>query len=170
MYSASNMTLAVHSHARHVSLPKAQSRAGGHFFLSNNNNVSPNKGAILNIAHIIKHLMLSVAEAEMVALYIMAREAMYIRIILEEMGHKQPPSPIWIDNTMVDGVINKKVQSKWTKAMDMQFHWVQKQECQNQFWFYWGPSKINYTNYWTKHTQQNTTRTIVKISWPQYLS
>ena len=30
-------------------------------------------------------------EAELVGLYIMAREAVYIRIILKELGHKQPP-------------------------------------------------------------------------------
>jgi hypothetical protein len=35
--------------------------------------------------------MSSATEAELAALYIMAREVVYIRIILEEMGHKQPP-------------------------------------------------------------------------------
>jgi hypothetical protein len=33
-YHASNMVLAVHSNASYLSKPKAQSRAGGHFFLS----------------------------------------------------------------------------------------------------------------------------------------
>jgi hypothetical protein len=34
-------------------------------------------------------------EAELAAFYIMAREAVYIiQIILEEMEHKQPPTPI----------------------------------------------------------------------------
>ena len=41
-------------------------------------------------------------EAELAALYIMAREAVYIRIILEEMGHKQPPTPMQTDNAMAD--------------------------------------------------------------------
>jgi hypothetical protein len=68
-----------------------QHRAGSHFFLSTNAGIPPNNGAILNIAHIIKHVMSSATEAELAALYIMAREVVYIRIILEEMGHKQPP-------------------------------------------------------------------------------
>jgi len=52
----------------------------------------------------------------------MAWEAVYIRIILEEMGHTQPPTPIQTDNAMADAVINGKIQPKCTKAMDMRFH------------------------------------------------
>ncbi len=81
----------------------------------------------------------------------MACEAIYIRIILEELGHKQPPTPLQTDNTMADAVINGIVQPKWVKAMNMGFHWLQDQECQQQFCIYWWPGKMNYANYWTKH-------------------
>ena len=123
-YSASKMILAVHSDAGYLNEPKARSRAGGHFFLSNNSDIPPNNVAMLNIAHIIKHVMASATEAELAALYIMAREAVYMRIILEEMGHKQPPTPMQTDNAMAEGVINKKVQQKQTKAMGMRSHWL----------------------------------------------
>ena len=150
-YNASAMKLAVHSDASYLSEPKARSRAGGHFFLSNGANIPQNNGAILNIAHIIKHVMSSATEAELAGLYIMAREAVYIRIILSEMGHKQPPTPIQTDNAMADGVINGKVQPKRTKAIDMRFHWLRDRECQQQFRFYWRPGKLNLADYWTKH-------------------
>ena len=150
-YHASDMILAAHSDASYLSEPKARSRAGGHFFMSTNADIPPNNGAILNIAHIIKHVMSSATEAELGALYIMAREAVYIRIILEEMGHKQPPTPLQTDNSMADGVINGKVQPKRTKAMDMHFHWLRDRECQEQFRIYWRPGKLNYADYWTKH-------------------
>jgi hypothetical protein len=150
-YARSDMKLAVHSDASYLSEPKARSRAGGHFFLSYDEKVPRNNGAILNIAHIIKHVMSSATEAELAALFIMAREAVYIRIILEEMGHKQPPTPIQTDNAMADAVINGKVQPKRTKAMDMRFHWLRDRECQKQFKFYWRPGKTNYADYWTKH-------------------
>ena len=52
----------------------------------------------------------------------MAREAVYIRIILEELGHKQPPTPLQTDNAMADAVVNGKIQPKRTKAMDMRLH------------------------------------------------
>ena len=90
-YHASNMVLAVHSDASYLSKTKAQNRAVGHFFLSSNTTVPPNNGAILNIAHIIKNVMSSATEAELAGLYIMACKAVYIRIILEELGHIQPP-------------------------------------------------------------------------------
>ena len=56
-YNASDMKLAVHSDASYLSEPNARSRAGGHFFLSSDATVPHNNGAVLNIAHIIKHVM-----------------------------------------------------------------------------------------------------------------
>jgi hypothetical protein len=151
-FNASNMILAVHSNASYHSEPKARSCAGGHFFLSNDAAIPTNNGAVLNIAHIIKHVMSSVTEAELAALYIMAREAVYIRIVLEAMGHKQPPTPMQTDNAMAEAVIiNGKVQPKQTKAIDMRFHWLRDRECQKQFRIYWRPGKLNYADYWTKH-------------------
>ena len=82
-YTSSDIKLAVHSDASYLSDPKASSLAGGHFFLSNEATIRQNNSAILNIAHIVKHVMTSAIKAELAALYIMAREAVYIRIILE---------------------------------------------------------------------------------------
>ena len=145
-YNASNMKLAVHSDASYLSEPKARSRAGGHFFLSGDTEAPGNNGAVLNIAHIIKHVMSSATEAELAALYIMAREAVYISIILEEMGHKQPPTPLQTDNSAACGVVNGKIQPTRTKAMDMRFHWLRDRECQKQFRIYWRPGKSNYAD------------------------
>ena len=150
-YNASPMVVAVHSDASYLSEQNARSRAGGHFFMSSDSTIPQNNGAVLNIAHIIKHVMSSATEAELAGLYIMAREAVYIRIILEELGHKQPPTPLQTDNSMAEAVINGKVQPKRNKAMDMRFHWLRDRECQEQFRIYWRPGKLNYADYWTKH-------------------
>ena len=61
------------------------------------------------MAHVIKHVMTSATEAELAAVYIMAPEAVYIRIILEEMGHQQLPIPLQTDNPMADAVCNGKI-------------------------------------------------------------
>ena len=119
--------------------------------MSNNAEIPPNNGAILNIAHIIKNVMTSATEAELVALYIMAREAVYVQIILNKMGHKQPTTPIQTDNVMAEAVINAKITPKQTKAMDMRFHWLRDRKCQQQFKFHWQPVKQNLADYWTKH-------------------
>jgi hypothetical protein len=127
------MILAVHSDAGYANEKKARSRAGGHVFLSNNEPDPPNNEAILTNATIIKNVMSSAAEAEIGALYLNAREAVYLRQILIEMEHPQPPTPIQMNNTTAEGVVNHKIQPKQTKAMDMRFHWLRDREQRQQF-------------------------------------
>ena len=95
--------------------------------------------------------MSSAAEAEVGAMFINAREAVPCRKTLEEMGHKQPRTPMQIDNSTAVGVANKNIQPRRTKAMDMRFHWLRDREAQKQFKFYWRPGKLNLADYWTKH-------------------
>jgi hypothetical protein len=68
--------------------------------------------------------MSSAAEAELGAMYINAHTAVEEQIILEEMGHKQPATPVQVNNSTAKGIINKWVQPKRTKAKDMHFHWL----------------------------------------------
>jgi hypothetical protein len=49
--------------------------------------------------------MASAAEAELAALYTKAREMIPLRNALEEMGWKQPKSPIQTDNSTAAGFI-----------------------------------------------------------------
>ena len=145
------MVLALHSDASYLSEPKARSRAGGHFFMSEDVADPTNNGAVLNTAQIIKAVMSSAAEAELGAMFINAREAVPARITLEELGHKQPKTPMQIDNSTAVGVVNNNIQPRRTKAMDMRFHWLRDREAQGQFRFYWRPGKDNLADYWTKH-------------------
>jgi hypothetical protein len=93
-YNASNMILAVHSDASYLSKQKSRSWAGGHFYLSSNVPYPPNNGAIKNIAKVIDAVVSLAAEAELGALFINAREAVYLQPILVDMGHPQPKTPI----------------------------------------------------------------------------
>jgi hypothetical protein len=74
-YQASNMVLAGHSNASYLLETNARSRAGRHFFMSNNDTIPSNNGAILMISQIIKAVMSSAVEAEIGALYVNCREA-----------------------------------------------------------------------------------------------
>ena len=69
-FSASSMVLAVHSDASYLTEPRARSRAGGHFFMSDDTEDPKNNGAVLNIAQIIKSVVSSAAEAKIGALFI----------------------------------------------------------------------------------------------------
>ena len=91
------------------------------------------------------------AEVELRALYIVAQEAMYIHMILEELGHPQPPTSIQTDNSTAEGVVNNKVQPKRTKAMDMRFHWLRDRKLRDMLRFYWRPGTMNLADYFTKH-------------------
>jgi hypothetical protein len=53
--------------------------------------------------------MSSAAKAELGALFLNAKEAVYLRQILDEMGHPQPKTPMQTDNTTAEGVINNKI-------------------------------------------------------------
>ena len=113
--------------------------------------IPPDNGAILTIVQIIKAIMLSAAKAELSALYIYAREAVYIRQILEEMGHKQPCTPIQCDNTTAVGIIKNLILPKATKAMDMRFHWLRCRVAQEMFRVFWRPGPTNKGDYPSKH-------------------
>ncbi len=109
-YEKSDMVLAVHSNASYLSETGARSRTGGHFFMSSDIEDPPNSGAIINTSNIIKSVMSSAAEAELAGLYINASQAVSIRQLLHEMGHKDPRTPIQTDNSTALGVVTNNIQ------------------------------------------------------------
>ncbi len=106
-FSASNIVLNIHSNDLYLMEPKARSRAGGNFFMSDNTKDPKDNEAILNIAKIIKNIMLFAAEAEIGALFINSRQAIPTQTMLGKMGHPQPPTPIQTNNTTALGFIKK---------------------------------------------------------------
>jgi len=149
-YQGSDMVLAGHSDASYLSETNARSRAGGHFFMSDDNAIPNNNGAILTISQIIKAVMSSVAEAKIEALYINCKEAIPAQHTLEFLGHKQPLTPMQTDNTSALGVVNNKVMKKF-KSMDMKCHWLRCRINQHQFRHCWATGKSNNGDYVTKH-------------------
>jgi len=150
-YLCKRYDLQVHSDDRYASEKRARSRAGGHFFLSNNSSSTPNNGAILTISTIIKAVMSSATEAELGALFLHAKEAVFNRQILTKIGHPQPPTPIQTDNTTVEAVVNNRIQPKRLKSMGMRIHCLKCHEAQGQFKIHWRSGKTNMADYFTKH-------------------
>ena len=155
-YTASDMCLHVHSDASYLSAPKARSRTGGHFFLSTHPNntvadVQMLNGPIHVISKIIKFVTSSAAEAEIGASFIAAQESLPIITCLKQLGHKQPPVPIQVDNTTAVGFVYKTIKQKRSKAIDMRFYWLQDRCEQGQFRIYWSPGTNNIADYHTKH-------------------
>jgi len=123
-YKKSDMVLAVHSDPSYLNEPAAKSRGGKHFFCLSNVEDPPDNSAILNISKILKAVMSSAAKSKLGALYINAHEAIPMQHLLEEMGHKQPPTPMQTDNSTAHGAVTNNIQPRCTKVMDRQFHWL----------------------------------------------
>jgi hypothetical protein len=155
-FRASNMILNVHSDASYMSAGKGRSRAGGYFFLGS----MPRDGEPIqlngNIAitcAILKIVAASAAEAELGALFVNTKEARVIRLILSELGHPQPPTPIHIDNTTAVGIVNSTIKRQRSRSMEMRYFWLLDQESQMYFKFYYHPGAELMADYPTKaHT------------------
>ena len=153
-YRASDMILNVHSDASYLSAPKARSRAGGYFFLGSlPRDGDPIKlnGAIHVTCTILKLVAASAAEAELGALFLNAQEAKVIRLVLTELGHPQPPTPIHIDNTTTVGIVNNTIKRQQSRAMEMRYFWLLDGETQQYFKFYYQPGLENLGDYPSKH-------------------
>jgi hypothetical protein len=152
-YHASSMILHIHSDASYLSEKESKSRAGGLFYMGSSTNTDKKltNRAILIISKVLKHVMSSAAEAEIVAVFINAKEGAVIRTTLEEFGYPQPPTPMETDNTTATGYSNGTIKQKRTKAMDMRFYWIKDRVKQGQFNVYWDPGFQNLADYFTKH-------------------
>ena len=112
-FRASDMVLNVHSDDSYLTAAKERSRTGGYFFLGslpkNGEHIKLNGNIEITCA-ILKLVAASAAEAELGALFLNTRQARVIRLILAELGHPQPPTPIHIDNTTAVGIVNHKIK------------------------------------------------------------
>ena len=71
--------------------------------------------------------------------------------MLEELGHKQPPTSLQANNTTAIGITTNNVKQRRSKAMDMRFYWIKDRVSQKQFCIYWKPGKYNKVDYFTKY-------------------
>ena len=124
------MVLNVHSGASYLSEPDAKSREVGVYFMGDvpqdGKPISLN-GNIFEVCGILKFVSASAAEAKLVALFINGKEIKIIRLILEEMGHPPPPTPVHCDNKTATGIANDTVKKHRSRLMEMRYFWVTDQ-------------------------------------------
>jgi hypothetical protein len=153
-YRKSDMILNIHSDASYLSETKARSRVAGYFFLGStprDNHPIALNGAIYTFCGIIKFVVASAAEAELGALFLNCKEGVILRLILNELGHKQPPTPIHCDNKTATGIANDTVKKQRSRSMEMRFFWVGDQVKRQRFDVRWHPGQENLADYFTKH-------------------
>jgi hypothetical protein len=153
-YTASDMILALDTDASYLSDLDGKSRAAAYMYLSKKDQPDFNNGAIMVLSTIIKHVMASASEAEMAALFYGCKQAIPLRVTLEEMGHPQPgPTPVTTDNSTAHGLTLDKMIPKASKSMDMRFQWLKCRRAQSLFRYLWARGIKNRADYPSKHHQ-----------------
>jgi len=153
-YRKSHMRLAVHSDASYLSAPNARSRAGGYFYLSEQDDTTKNppiNAPVHTECKIMKHVLSSATEAEIGAIFLNCQQAEILRTTLQELGHPQCTTTIVTDNATANNIINGNAKQKRTKAMDMRYNWILDRQVQRHFHVIWKPGKENLADYFTKH-------------------
>jgi hypothetical protein len=71
--------------------------------------------------------------------------------LLEELGHRQPATPVHCDNQTATGIANNTVKKQRSRAMDMRYFWITDQVAMGFFDVQWHPGIENLADYFTKH-------------------
>jgi hypothetical protein len=90
----------------------------------------------------------SATEAELGALFMNIKDGVILRLILTELGHQQPPTPVHCDNQTATGIANDTVKKQCSRSMEMCFFWIGDQ-VKRQFFKVYGQE--NLADYFTKH-------------------
>jgi hypothetical protein len=125
-FHASNMVLNIHSDASYLSEANAHSHACGHFFMGWH--LDPYKPIKLNralftLCAMLRFVVAFAAKAILGALFLNCKQATIFQLILKEIGHPQPPTPIHCDNSTAIGIANNTVKQQRSCSMDMRFFW-----------------------------------------------
>jgi hypothetical protein len=84
------------------------------------------------------------------AAYMVARNAVWMRVIARALGHPQGPTPIYCDNTCAVGLATDTLKTAKTKAIDLRFHWLRDRVRQGQFSIHWVATDDNIADFFTK--------------------
>ena len=150
IFRASEMVLRCLSDASYLSRPSAGSVAGSTHFLGDLSDSAPLNHPISSHSTRIPVVCSFVAEAEYAGAFASSRIATNERQILQDMGHPQPPTPIFCDNEVAIGLANGSVTLKMSKSLDMRFHWLRDRIQQGQFRVLFIPGAINIADFFTK--------------------
>jgi hypothetical protein len=82
------------------------------------------------------------------ALFPNAQEAKVFQLLLSEIGHPQPPTPIHINNTTMVGIVDNSIKGRGSQAIEMIYFWLL--DGKTQKYFYHQPGQENLGSYPSK--------------------
>ena len=73
-----------------------------------------------------------------------------LHLTLEEMGWKQGPTTIFVDNKIASGISNSTIKRQRSRSMNGQYFWLIDQVNLNTYHIVWAPGLENLSDYLTK--------------------
>lgn len=109
----------------------------------------PNPG-FLTTTKVIKHIVTSPTEAEVVAIFHTIQALKPLKTIIEKLGHPQEKIIIFTDNNVSKQLSMQECSSIKTRTMLMKYRYTQEQVKQNKMIIQWAPGISNQADYFTK--------------------
>ena len=81
----------------------------------------------------------------------MQKKGKILRLTLEEMGYKQGPTTIFVDNNTASGICNSTIKRQRLRVMNGQYFLLIDQVNLNTYRIKWAPGLENMADYSTKH-------------------
>ena len=95
--------------------------------------------------------MESESEAEYGTIFFKVQTYVPIRTTIAEMGRKQVPTAIQVENSTAVGIAKKEFRQKKSKTMYMRLYWINNRIKQGQFRVFWRLGPENLGDYHSKH-------------------
>lgn len=149
-YMACDMHLVIASDASYLTLPRGGSKAGGHHYCTNKNDVDKINGHIQVLSVRIPTVCSAVSEAEYAAAFLNAQHGSFERAVLDALHYSQGITMILCDNTCAIGIANDTLTLKRSKAIDMRYHWLRDRVRLKNFHLVHRPGKQLSADFFTK--------------------
>jgi hypothetical protein len=160
IYKASKMHLITSSDASYLTETKGRSRGGYHKLLGDIDNPHHINGPIECNSIIIPTVCSAASDVEYCTIFLTAVSSINTRNTLENLGHPQPATPIYCDNTTAVGIANDLLKQRRSKSIDMRYHWIRDRVKLGQFNVQWRKGTYNLADYFTKPYSVKQTKEI----------
>ena len=150
-FTGCDMVYIVDSDASFQSRDDSISVCGGYHRLVDKNSTDRANGTLLAISCQIPTVCQGASEAEYAALYINGSAAAWIRTNLAAMNFPQNPTVITTDNLCAQGIANRTLTARKSKAIAMRYHWIRDRVRLGEYIIQWRPGSENRADFFTKH-------------------
>ena len=155
IYYTSDMIIQGDTDTAYLVASKVRSRNEAYIFMG----YKDQNNQIINGPNVVA----SAAEIEVASLFNATQEIVPLRTTADELGHKQPGTPLRIDNSTASDIVNGTIRQQRSKAIDMQFYWLKDRVTQRMFKVYWALGKVNLADYFSKHHPARHVKKVRKL-------